>query len=193
MEIGILRKSGTGALGLVKSKAVGGAFRGQYQNSIVGSIRLICCDLGVPLKCLQGLDHPSLLICFNENVGGKTMGKSGDCRQLQALPKSYSNLNLKKKKSCVGQATYIWPLLGPWVQFDICCGAGSLWDSLCLGGQFPISEVLVTCPQACLAQAPGPCAPSSCPGPTLAGFPRGTVSSIDFNKSFGWKEGLKSG
>lgn len=101
MEIGILRKSGTGALGLVKSKAVGGAFRGQYQNSIVGSIRLICCDLGVPLKCLQGLDHPSLLICFNENVGGKTMGKSGDCRQLQALPKSYSNLNLKKKKKAV--------------------------------------------------------------------------------------------
>lgn len=98
MEIGILRKSEMGALGLVKSKAVGGAFQGQYQNSVVGSIQRICCDLGVPLKCLQGLDHPSLLICFNENVGGKTMGSSGDCFQRQALPKSYSNLNFFKKK-----------------------------------------------------------------------------------------------
>lgn len=49
----------------------------------------------------------------------------------------------------------MWPELGPWVQFDICYGAGSLWDRLCLRGQITISEVLVTCPQASLVLAPG--------------------------------------
>lgn len=52
MEIGVLRKSRVGALGHVKSKAVGGAFRGPHQISMGGSIQLICCDLGVPFKCL---------------------------------------------------------------------------------------------------------------------------------------------
>lgn len=67
-----------GALGLVKSRAVGRAFGGQCQNSAVGSIPLVCSDLGVPLRSLQGLGHSSLLTCLNEDIGGKTVGNSGD-------------------------------------------------------------------------------------------------------------------
>lgn len=74
---------------------------GQYQKSIVGSIQLICCDLEVPLKCLQRQSHSSLFIRFNEDVGGKTIGHSGVYSQLQALPKSYSKLNLKKKSKAM--------------------------------------------------------------------------------------------
>lgn len=131
------------------------------------SIQLICCDLGDRLKCRQGPAHSSLLICFNEDVGGKTMENRGAYSQPQSLPKSYSHLNLKKTKekkkpSCVDQATHFWPELAPWVQFDICYGAGSLWDILGLGGISSPSQVLDTCPQDSLVQALWPCAPGSC-------------------------------
>ena len=43
--------------------------------------------------------RPFIFVHFvNEDVGGKTIGNSEDCSQLQALTNSYSNLNLKKKK-----------------------------------------------------------------------------------------------
>lgn len=126
------------------------------RRTIWGPVSKFHCDLGDLFHYLWGLGHSSLFICFKD-VGGKIVGNSGDCSQLQALPKSYSHLNFKKqqKQSCVRQATSMWPELGPCVQFDICYGAGSLWDRLCLRGQFTDSEVLVTCPQASLVQAPG--------------------------------------
>lgn len=43
--------------------------------------------------------RPFIFVHFvNEGVRGRTMGNSEDDSQLQALTKSYSNLNLKKKK-----------------------------------------------------------------------------------------------
>lgn len=84
------------------------------RRTIWGPVSKFHCDLGDLFHYLWGLGHSSLFICFKD-VGGKIVGNSGDCSQLQALPKSYSHLNFKKqqKQSCVRQATSMWPELGP--------------------------------------------------------------------------------
>lgn len=137
-------------MGYVEFKTLKGAFGGLYQISTVGSIQLICYDLAVPFKCLQGLGHSSLLICFNEDVGGEAVGNSGDSSQLQVLPEDCSNFRFNESKAVWAKqhtSGLNWARGCNWTSAVDC---GSLWDIVCLGGWFTISQVLVTCPQASL-------------------------------------------
>lgn len=167
MEIGVLRKSKVGALGYVEFKTLRGAFGGLYQISMVGSIQLICCDLAVSFKCLQGLGHSSLLICFNEDVGGEAVGNSGDSSQLQVLPEDCSNFRLNESKAVWAKQYTSGINWARGCNLTSAVACGSLWGIFCLGGWFTISPVLVTCPQASLVQALG-CTPGSWPGPHTA-------------------------
>lgn len=77
------------------------------RRTIWGPASKFHCDLGDLFHYLRGLGHSSLFICVKD-VGGNIVGNSGDCSQLQALPKSYSNLNFKKQQKQAQAPGCLW-------------------------------------------------------------------------------------
>ena len=89
--------------------------------------------------------------CFNEDVGSEAVGNSGDSSQLQVLlPEDCSNFTFNESKAVWAKQYTSGLNWAHGCNLTSAVDCGSLWDIVCLGGWFTISQVLGTCPQASL-------------------------------------------